>query len=241
MQHNQDQDNVNIELESSVTFTHVLFDPKGIDENKQVKIPREIFGTILPAGKYRLFCLNNTHGSPQGCTFLKKAMMLIKFGIRHLQRPALKAEFHSQKERNRAYNEKTHGAERTNDNLLGEEAISCLSSTHYANDIDRFINDLADRIVKREGAMWLRDPSKDDKSSVYRSKTAVDKMIGNLKVFNCPAADQDNLCEKLKLKCYEKITEKRDKKWKEQEKRAAEATRRAEEAAGNKKRKTGDK
>jgi len=234
LQENQEQDDVNIELESSVTFTHVLLDPKGIDENKQVKIPREMFGTILPAGKYRLYCLNNTHGSPQGCTFLKKAMMLIKFGIRHLQRQGLGAEFHSEKERSSARNEETR-VQSTRDTLLGEEAISCLSSAYYANDIDRFINDLADRIVKREGAMWLRDPSKDDKSSVYRSKTEVNNILDNMEVFNCP--DEDSICEKLKKKCHEKFDEKDNAYWQQQKRKAEGVTQRAEEG-GNKRRKT---
>lgn len=170
-----------------------------------------------------------------------KTKILVKFAIKHLQRPALKAEYHSQKERVRAYNEKTYGTDSTYDNLLGEEAISCLSSAHYANDIDSFINDLADRIVKREGVMWMRDPYKEDKSSKSRDSRDVDAIIDNLTVFNCPEGDQDSICEKLKKKCHEKINEKRDKKWEEQEKRSAEVTRRVEEAAGNnKKRKTGD-
>ena len=234
----QDQDSVTIELESSVTFTQVLFDPKRFDETKSVTIPRAMFGTILPAGKYRVFCYSNTHGSPAACSNLMKTKILVKFGIKHLQRPTLKAEFHSAKERGRAYNENTCGVEGTQDILLGEEAISCLSSAHYAKDIDSFIDDLADRIVKRDGAMWIPDPNKEDKSSEYRSKTEVDNIIGNLKVFNCPVGDQDSICEKLKRKCHDKIDEKENAYWQQQKRKATEVSKKAEE--GNKRRKTGE-
>ena len=224
-----------MELESSLTFTQVLFDRKRFDETKPVTISRKIFGTFLPAGKYRLYCLNNTHGSPRGCTKVTKSMILAPFGIRHLQRPGLDGEFHSKKERDRDRNERTRGVEESKDTLLGEEAISCLSSTYYANDIDRFINDLADRIVKRDGAMWMRDPSKDDKSSVYRSKTEVNNILDNMEVFNCP--DEDNICEKLKKKCHEKFDEKDNAYWQKQKRKAEGVAQRVEEG-GNKRKKT---
>jgi len=82
----------------------------------------------------------------------------------------------------------------------------------------------------------MQDPSKDDNSSVYRSKTEVDNIIDNMEVFNCPVGDQDSICEKLRRKCHEKLGEKKNAYWQQQKRKAAEVSKKAEE--GNKRRKT---
>ena len=194
-----------------------------------MKIPREMLGTFLPAGKYRLFCLNNTHGSSQGCVQVMKAMILFKFGIRHLERPTLKAEFNSKKERNESADTDTK-----RDTFLGEEAISCLSK-YYANDDDdhaRFINDVANRIVKGEGSMCTIKEAGQFRGN--RKAGNVYRNIDKLEVFNCDDDNDDSsICNKLKTKCAEKIKEINDKKrddyWQEYEDKEKQKKRKTEE------------
>ena len=174
-----------------------------------------MLGTFLPAGKYRLFCLNNTHGSSQGCVQVMKAMILFKFGIRHLERPTLKAEFHSQKERDDARYEEPSDTDKKKDTLLGEEAISCLSKS-YANDDDdnaRFINDVADRIIKGGGEMCTAKQTRQFSGNTQPGN--VNSIIDNLDVFYCDDVDDDDsICNKLKKKCAEKMEEKKEDYWK---------------------------
>lgn len=168
----KDQESVSIELESSVTWTNLLFDEDGPDENTRVTIPRNMFGAILPAAYYRLFCLKNSHGTSQGCVFIAKAWLLYKWNIKPLLYDTLKTTHFSKTERNRETSDETY------DTNMRDQIRACLSFG-YEDDVelDRFASVVGEQLrTKGHDEYFMKGLGKDQ--------------------FKCE--ESNNICEKIR-------------------------------------------
>ena len=91
------------ELAYSIAFINALKNAKTvpISLSRLPKVSRKMFGNVLPAFGFRLFCLKNVHLTPGVATFLAKAWMIpLEWGIQVLTRNTLKTEYVSRHDRN---------------------------------------------------------------------------------------------------------------------------------------------
>ena len=92
------------ELAYSIAFINALKNAKTvpISLSSLPKVSRKMFGNVLPAFGFRLFCLKNVHLTPGVATFLAKAWMIpLEWGIQVLRRNTLKTEYVSTHDRSR--------------------------------------------------------------------------------------------------------------------------------------------
>lgn len=197
----QYQESVGIELESSVTLTVQMIE-HGLDEDTPITIPREMFGTILPAVYYRLFCLQNAHGTPMGCVFISKAWMLFKWGIKCLIRETLKTASFSKTERMK------DGYDNTHDGTQMRNSFRACLSLEYDNDNDnhkRFVADVVQKLIDDTGPL---DSKMDDEKRTPRTWQQIKPIIKGLgeDQFECEEDDdyddeedheEENICTKI--------------------------------------------
>ena len=194
-----------------------------LDPKNPFKASRNLFGGVLPAWGFRVYCIRNAHFSTQACTLIAKVMMAINLldndKVHPIAMSTLKCMFISRKEYGKDYEnekyEKKYGRSRTwttqNRNIANEYRAAYSTPNLFGEWLMDEVGDQCDA-TDNEFAQWVAQESIEGGTGHY--KTWIEETMSR-KVVECVTealvAEYDNLVNTKRKSKQQKEEEEKEK------------------------------